>query len=468
MPQSSTQTIAILPLGRPTFDVPFAEENLAAMLALLDASGNTLIGPRTLLFDADATRAALDGILPQKPDLLLILQVTFTDATMAVEIARRHAGELAIWAIPEPRAGGRLRLNSFCGLNLAGHAHGLNNREFSWLYADPAGDGAGTQLAELLQGRRKTARLDPSPISQMPGEQAKAIAASLAGTRIGRIGEHPAGFDTCAYDKARLESLTGTTVDEIALSTLFEQAKVADSDDAARLQKALELQVAGLGNVDPAQLERSLKLKLALDAMRTAGQYDAFAIRCWPETFTEYGGAVCGPVSLMGEARIPCACEADVYGALTQLILQRVADAPVFLTDLVDLDAASNTGVVWHCGQAPASMCSSSTPITATIHSNRKMPLLMEFALKPGRVTFMRISQARGRQFMVLAGGEMLEAPKSFTGTSGVVRFDTPAGELAANVMNSGLEHHMALAYAEHRPMLREVAAALSLPILEL
>jgi hypothetical protein len=31
---------------------------------------------------------------------------------------------IAIWAVPEPRIGGRLRLNAYCGLNLAAHAHG--------------------------------------------------------------------------------------------------------------------------------------------------------------------------------------------------------------------------------------------------------------------------------------------------------------------------------------------------------
>ena len=171
---------------------------------------------------------------------------------------------------------------------------------------------------------------------------------------------------------------------------------------------------------------------------------------------------------MMGEARVPCACEADVYGALTQMILQEASGEAVFLTDLVDMDAADNTGVVWHCGQAPLSMLAEGDAAQATIHTNRKMPLLYEFPLKPGRVTFMRISQSFGEPKMVLAGGEMLERPKSFTGTSGVVRFDRPASDVLTDVMDSGLEHHMALAYGEHRPLLREVAAEMGLPVLEL
>jgi len=96
------------------------------------------------------------------------------------------------------------------------------------------------------------------------------------------------------------------------------------------------------------------------------GGYDAFAIRCWPEAFTDYGGAVCGPAAMLGENRVPCACEADVYGALSQLILLEVAQAPVFLTDLVDVDAGDDTAVVWHCGQAPLSMRDPGMRATAT------------------------------------------------------------------------------------------------------
>jgi hypothetical protein len=44
----------------------------------------------------------------------------------------------------------------------------------------------------------------------------------------------------------------------------------------------------------------------------------------------------------------------------------------------------------------------------------------------------------------------MLKRDKAFTGTSGVVRFESPAGEVLGRVIDSGLEHHMALAYGDH------------------
>lgn len=451
--------IGMLPLARPTFDVGYADEKLASMLQWLDASNHEITGPRELLFDIERTRAAIAGLKSQDIDRLLILQITFTDASMTVEAAATFDAPLAIWAAPEPRLGGRLRLNAFCGLNLASHALGLNNQDFAWAYADAGEEGLGKLFESPSSGR-------PQPEVTDVNEEGRRIAETVAGKRIARIGEHPDGFHTCAYVPNALRSLADITVDEIELDTLFAGAKAIDDAEASTVRALAEQTLDGLNDVNQDELDRSLKLKIALDDLKSKGNYDAFAIRCWPETFTEYGGAICGPVSLLGEAHVPCACEADVYGALTQLILQEAAQAPVFLTDLVDVDIGDDTAVVWHCGQAPISMRAGNA--MATIHTNRKMPLLYEFTLKPGVVTLMRISQAFGETKMVLGTAEMLDRPMAFTGTSGVMRFSRPAAEVMNDLIGSGMEHHMALAYGDHTKVLSGTAATLGISVLHL
>ncbi len=455
--------IGVLPLGRPTFDVEYASEKLAQIWTRLQDSGQTLIGPDALLMDASVTRAAMARLKQAGVTRILILQVTFTDAAMTVEIANEFNMPLSIWAVPEPRLGGRLRLNAFCGLNLASHALGLAGRAFNWAYSDAA-DLSDADLQSLLTDVPQTREIAlTTQTSATP--QSDALVAGLKGTRIGRIGAHPDGFDTCAYDADVVRDLTGVEVEALELDALFDAARQQPAERAAALRTQAEAEVEGLDGVDAGELDKSLRLKLALDDLKDSGHFSAFALRCWPETFTEYGGAICGPASMMGEARVPCACEADVYGALTQMLLQRVADAPVFLVDIVDVDGADDTSVVWHCGQAPKSMASSKPQ--ATIHTNRKMPLLYEFTLKSGPVTFFRLSQARGTTHVMIAKGQMLDRPMAFTGTSGTVRFATPAGEMLTSIIDTGMEHHMALAYGDHTDALKAVAASLDLPVYE-
>ena len=460
-------TIGLIALARPTFDVAFAEQQFAAMRQQMADCGQATIGGEQLLFDEQENRAAIGELAQANISQVWILQVTFTDAAMTCEVAEKIGAPLVIWAIPEPRLGGRLRLNSFCGLNLASHALARRGKSFSAIYADPA-SGVAEQLKAAARGELVVQPLKGSSAGAYASAAGQALVAQVQDKRIARIGDHPAGFDTCRFEQKDIHALARTTVQDIDLQDLFNQAAHASPDEVRRIRARAEADLDGLDQVNQAQLDKSLRLKAALDHMQVDGQFDAFAIRCWPETFTEYGGAVCGAVSMMGEQKKPCACEADVYGALTQLLAQEAAAEPVFLVDLVDLDVADGTGVVWHCGQAPISMKDSVEQATATIHTNRKMPLLYEFPLKAGRVTLCRLSQARGETTLVLAGGEMLARPMAFTGTSGVVQFDTDTETVLANVLASGLEHHMALAYGDHRPLLRSAAAALDIPVLEL
>jgi hypothetical protein len=418
---------------------------LAHLDAWAEAAGHSVTGPRHLLMEAD------EGALSttKGADALLLLQVTFTDAAFATAAVTRFDGRAAVWAVPEPRLGGRLRLNAFCGLNLLSHALGLNDRPFAWAYADAP------DLDALLTGPLPAPR-HGAPTDAPP----RPIDRNL---RIARIGAHPDGFDTCAYDAADLARLTGATVTELPLDMLFESARALPAEAVAPYAAQAET-LADSDTLDRGELDRSLRLAGALDALRAEHGFDAMAIRCWPETFTEYGGAVCGPVSMLGEARTPCACEADVFGAVTQAILQDVAGAPVFLADIVDMD--DETAVVWHCGQAPASMAA--TPPAAAVHTNRRQALLLEFPLKPGRVTLFRLSQARGCRQVVIATGEVTDAPMAFTGTSGTLRFDRGAGGVRGDLIASGMEHHMALAYGDHADALRGVAAGLGIDVLEL
>lgn len=460
------QKIGILPLARPTFDVSFANQKFDLIKNKLEDSSYEIVGPSEMLLHELSALSVLDEFEEKKVDQILIVQLTFTDASLVVKTSDRFSCPLSIWSIPEPRTGGRLRLNSLCGLNLASHALGLNNRVFSWLYSDPSTTDLKT-LISLLNGEFSTNPLSGMKPEDIDSEIGKTIAWTIKGKRIACIGKHPAGFDTCKYDKNQIKNLAGVNVDEINLDNLFDAASNVSKIDSDMVREEAETKLTNLTDLNQEELEKSLKLKVALDQIKSQGNYDAFAIRCWPETFTEYGGAVCGPVSMLGETKVPCACEADVYGSLTQLILQEAANDVVFLADLVDVDIEDETAVVWHCGQAPLSMCPE-YKAEATIHTNRKMPLLFEFGLKQGPVTFLRISQAFGEVKMVISFGEMLDRPMAFTGTSGVFKPEKDAKDFLNNVIDSGLEHHMALAYGDHRDALRSVANAIGIKVLEI
>ena len=69
---------------------------------------------------------------------------------------------------------------------------------------------------------------------------------------------------------------------------------------------------------------------------------------------------------------------------------------------------------------------------------------------------------------MVISKGKILKRKMAFTGTSGVIQFDKSAKFVLNNIINSGLEHHMALSYGDHTQLLKELASVMELPVQEI
>jgi L-fucose isomerase-like protein len=185
------------------------------------------------------------------------------------------------------------------------------------------------------------------------------------------------------------------------------------------------------------------------------------------------GCAACGAMSMLSDGfaqqvPLPCSCEADINGTVTQWILQWLSGAPSFGTDIVGVDQDQDRIALWHCGLAPLSMADPSEQPQGTIHSNRQLPLLMDFTLKPGPVTIARISQARGDLRLVIGEGEMLDAPKPFSGTAGTLRLNILAKVFLNRLIHDGLEHHISLTYGHFSKQLQLFGEWMDLPVINL
>lgn len=439
--------LGFLALARTTFDTDLAAHMAQRAQAALHSIGETFAYPIPLSQPEDVDAALAD--LPTDLDALIALQATFADSSLVVRLAERIESPLLLWAVRESRTGGRLRLNSLCGINLAAHALKLREIPFGWVYGD-------SEDENVLARIRAWARAG----------RARHL---LRRQTLGVIGEPPAGFDSCYLDATLLAQTLGVRVVGVRLAEVFAQAQAhIDRGDVTLLRRSLAATVPNLDVLDAAATDKTLGTYLALRQTAEANGCAALAVRCWPEFFTQFGGAACGALSLLNTDGLPCGCEADANGALSQLVLQAISDEPAFGFDLVDVDPSGDTAVVWHCGQAPLTMADPARPILGEIHSNRKLPLLMAFPLKPGRVTLARLSRHNGGLRLVVGGGEVLTAPPSFSGTSGVLRFDCPAREVLARILDEGLEHHLALAYGDHIQSLHDLAQMWRLPVLTL
>lgn len=440
--------IGVVAVGRSTFDVEYAKEVFATVWAGLESLPADLVGEKALHFESEPALAAYAAVKAAGIDLLLVLQVTFTDASVCAEIAKSLDVPLVLRTFSEARTGGRLRLNSFCGVNLASHTLSRMGKTLDNVHG-------AADSAECLDRVFELAR-------------AAAVVRKLAASRILVVGDHPVGFDACNYDADMLKSRFGIEAETMPVADFIDSVKALPDSvaDAPYARRAKDF--PNLGAMDQEATRKSLKVYAALSQRAGNERLDGIAVRCWPEFFTQYGCAACGAIALLNEDRVPGGCEADMFGVVSSLILQWSSGNGAFNTDLVDIDPANDTMVFWHCGQAPIEMADPDVQPEATIHSNRKLPLLSQFPLKPGRITLCRITQGKGKLRMMLAGGEMLKAPLAYSGTSGVARLDVHADVFRRRLLDEGMEHHCSLTYGDHRPVLRQIARYLGLELIEL
>lgn len=441
-------TLGLVPLARPTFDLALATQITAQVRSRLEEAGYSLTGRETLVSSLDEAEEVAQELANYPPDLLLVFQATFADSTMVTSLAQAVDAPLLLWAVPEKPAGGRLRLNSLCGINLAAHALTRAGIRYDYVYVTPD-DATALEQVQVLAQAGHVRRL-------------------LRGARVGVVGEGPEGLDSCRYNDRALERSLGLELVHVDLGEVLQKARAAEPEEIEAVLQRLLSQLDGLQELDQTALRGTLATYLTLRQLAEQEGLDGLAVRCWPEFFTELGSAACGAMSLLSDELTPCSCEADVNGTITQLILQWLSGEPAFGSDLVSFDVEKDAAILWHCGLAPLSMADPSVQLRGTIHSNRQLPLLMEFPLKPGRVTVARLSEAHGSYRLIVGSGEMVRAPMSFTGTSGVLRFDRPAGEVLNVILREGLEHHVSLTYGDHVPALLTLADILELPVLRL
>ena len=79
--------IGVLAVGRSTFDVEFAGKVFAQAWQGLQEVDAVLVGEPRVHYEADAALAAFAVLKAADVDLLLVVQVTFTDAAVVTAIA---------------------------------------------------------------------------------------------------------------------------------------------------------------------------------------------------------------------------------------------------------------------------------------------------------------------------------------------------------------------------------------------
>ena len=452
--------IGCFSLARETFDIDFAKKKLLKTKKSLTKLNKKITFFDDLITNNTIGENAIKYFKNIKCKKFIVIQSTFTDAKFISAFAKKFRKPILFISFREKRSGGRLRLNSLCGVNLALHA--LIKSKFYSNFIIYTNDEQSFSKEILKFIKTKNSFTKKNYLKKINSKLTnKKI--EFKKPKLGLIGERPEGFDTCDFNNKELKSKFNANVTKIKLQSLFNTSSKVDIKKIIQTKKNVSKKLKNINQVNQKELNKSISLFHGLEKIQQDLNIDAFAVRCWPEMFTEYGCASCGPMAMMNENKISSACEADVLGSLTCNILNQLNNKPSLLVDIVDVDEKDDTTVFWHCGLAPISMAEKNTP-SATVHSNRRKPLLHNFAFKSGEITIFRVSKSENKLKFIVMNGKVLKRNNSFSGTSGVISLGKNTYKKIKNLFLSGLEHHVGFTYGDVLEDIKSLGKQLKIP----
>ena len=440
--------LGLVCLARLTFEAPLAEQWYAQTRATLGKlDGVELCAIEKLVIEAPDADAAIAELRAKNIDALIILSGTFALGGLAMQFAQTFANiPLMLWTWHEPKEQtGKLRLNSLVGANTnASNLYKLGHRPTT-LYTAHDDPGAAASIARFAR--------------------VAGILRDLRQLRIASIGGHAPGFDDLAVDKLALRRATGVEVVDVGLQVLVARAKAVAEDRAHAAATDLLKQFDDAVEISARQGDLFAALVIALTEFAAENKFDALTLKCWGDLVEAYGIAGCGVVSILNDRGIYTGCEGDIMGTISMLIARRLTGIHPFLTDFVSVEHDTNTGLMWHGGCAPFGLADPKQKKHLFSHFAAGKGVTTGFALKPGRVTLLRLGDNGRNPRMLATTATALETEMEVRGTLSRVKFDSDGMEFLNEILNNGWEHHLVMAYGEIVPELEMLAGAMKVPI---
>jgi len=433
-----------LPLARVTFSMPDATAAYEASLKMLEEIKSVdveVIAPPSMLTSPESVSDFLAGI--DQPSLIIYQCTTFIGGDFVSELTRRFNCPTVIWSLREPSIdGGRLKLNSLTGAFSAGNNLCAQQRKFWFLFGSP--DEVFLPLKKIV-----SAFIIREKLQQMV---------------IGVVGSQPAGFGFGNIDEAALNNILGVRVARIEASGIIKTAAGYIDEEYAAALEELKNKTKGWETLPAENLDKHARLRTAYGEFAARNGVSVVASRCWPDFFTEYGAPVCAALSFLNDCGIPASCETDMGGAISMYIGSQLTGSAAYFGDPVAIDEACSAIVFWHCGAGATSLARRDTGATLGVHPNRKTGPTMEFGLKQGAVTVMRLGKYKDGFRMMAMKGVALDQPQKFWGTSVAVSplTGTPKEKIDA-LVKDGWEPHFVVAYGEITNELRLLSELLNI-----
>ena len=374
------------------------------------------------LIEPEDAQNASKKLLSENVDGVVIISGTFHLGHLALIINKELQKPILLWGLPElPYNGGKIRLNSVCGVNL--------------------------NASNLYKGGNDAFYVSVSQDIDEDWINAVKIKTALSSYHIGILGYRARGFFNVGVDELGAYAETGMLLDHYELREVINTN--ISNVEIERIEEELK-DIFDTHAITPQQLKKVAELSVKFRHFMEVNQLDALAIRCWPEFAAEFGIAPCASMSYLQSKGYLLGCEGDVEGLMSMIAHEAIGAHTPFMADFSQVNLEEDFALLWHCGVAPCNLTDGICNCSLDSYHAGGKGVTADFVMKSGEISFCRIDSARGKTRLLLGKGQAYPMEKELRGTYMKTRFDIPLQELLNKVVYNGFAHHISVVYGDY------------------
>ncbi len=414
--------IGVVCLARKTFDFEAAFEiyqKIQKQLKVIENINWEFI-PELIIEIEDAQNAA-HNLASKEIDGLICISGTFALGHLILELNKIINRPILLWGLYElPYDGGKIRLNSVCGINL----------NASNLYK------AGVKNYHVVIGDE----IDEDWLDAIR------IIKSFSTAHMGIIGYRAKGFFNLDVDEVDLYKELGILIDYFELEEIF---SIDVSKEQINDRKSQIVSIFDVSGISDHQLEKVAKLTAKFDKLMIENALDSIAIRCWPEFAANYGVSPCAAMSILQSEQKILTCEGDILGSLSMLAHKAIGSESPFLSDFSQVNFQENYGLLWHCGVAACNLWNGKCNRSLDTYFAGGKGVTADFVMKSGEISLLRIDYAPGEYRIFLQKAEGIPMDKDLKGTYVKVKFKDNIRIVIDKIIQNGIAHHISVVYGD-------------------
>lgn len=235
--------------------------------------------------------------------------------------------------------------------------------------------------------------------------------------RILQIDTRPADFWTMMVNEGELLERFGVQVFPINMVDLVNRVNALSEGDDPEVAETVRwiyenMQVC----VGEGDTKRVAALKVAMKRFAVENGCNAIAIQCWDALQDALHLMPCCANAMLTEEGLPVACETDIHGAITSIMVQAagMGKTPSFFVDWSVRHPENDNGeLLQHCGPWPISLAKEKAKLDRPFAFDSHCPGSVVAEIRGGEISLFRFDGQNGEYGMLMGTAKGIDGPKT-------------------------------------------------------